>query len=92
MPRTNKSCENYRVITVSGTNALNFYYISQLIWKSDQKGGIVKKKQQVQNRVTCAKLISPNQDLLPNLIKVSAFPKNVLSIDQLEMFWSEPVR
>lgn len=43
--RINKSFKNYRVVAESGTNALNFDYISQLGCGFDQKWETVKKKQ-----------------------------------------------
>lgn len=33
-----------------------------------------------------------NQDLLPNLIDVSVFPRNVVLAGQAEIFWSAPER
>lgn len=41
-----ESCENYRVVAESGIKALNVGHIFQLGWMFDQKGGVVKKKQQ----------------------------------------------
>ena len=41
-----ESCENYRVVAESGIRALNVGHIFQLGWEFDQKGGIVKNKQQ----------------------------------------------
>ena len=39
-----KNLENFRAVTESGGNALNFDHISQLSWESDQKGGIVNRE------------------------------------------------
>ena len=41
-----ESCENYKVVAESGVKALNVGHIFQLGWVLDQKGGVVKKKQQ----------------------------------------------
>ena len=50
--RSKKNPENFRAETESGACALHFDRISQLSWKSDQKGGIVKKKTTGRNGVT----------------------------------------
>ena len=44
--RIKESCANYRVVAESGIKALNVGHIFQLGWEFDQKGGIVKNKQQ----------------------------------------------
>lgn len=56
--RTNKSFQNYRVVAESGTDALNFDYISQLGSGFDQKWETVKKKQQARME---SLLLSPTE-------------------------------
>ena len=48
-----QSCQNYRTVTESGANALNFDHISQSRWKCDQMGE--REKPQAPNGITCAK-------------------------------------
>lgn len=56
------------------------------------KWGLLQKKQQAQNGVSCAKLISLDQGLRPNLIAISAFPSNVVLTCQSGLFWSALMR
>lgn len=54
--RNSKSCETNRAVAESGTNALNFDHIFQVMLRVSRKGGeLLKKKKQEQNGVTCAK-------------------------------------
>jgi len=43
--RNKRNLEKFRIVAESGTNALNFYFISKLSWQYGQKGQIVKKNE-----------------------------------------------
>ena len=43
--RKNRNWKKFRIVAESGTNALNFYLISQLSWQYGQKGQIAKKNE-----------------------------------------------
>ena len=43
--RKNRNWKKFRIVAESGTNALNFYFISQLSCQYGQKGQIAKKNE-----------------------------------------------
>ena len=80
-----RNCKNYRAVSESGANALNFDHIPQLGWESDQKA---KLRQQAQHSVTCAKPYNSKPRLTPNLNAASTTHKTVISTGQ--HYWSNP--
>lgn len=49
---------------------------------------LLKKRQEAQSGVTCAKPTSSNKDLIPNLIVVSISPRNVILTILSGISWS----
>ena len=83
--KVSRNCKNYRTVSESGANALNFDHITQLGWESDQKG---KLRQQAQHWVTCAKPYNRKPRLTCNLNAALTTHKTVISTGQ--HYWNNP--
>lgn len=76
-PKDQQELGDVRGFSGSGANALKFDHVSHSSAKSNQRGKVLQKKQQVHNGVTCAKPPISKPRLTSNLTVDSASPRNI---------------